>query len=500
MNTKPLIICEMANNHMGDYSHGLLMIDQFANIVNKYEDFFSFAWKFQFRDLDSFIHKDYKNQLDHKYVKRFLETNLTKTDFYNLTQYAKEKNFITLATAFDESSVDLINEINLDIIKVASCSFTDWPLLNKIVDTTKDKQIILSTAGSSIEDIDRVVSFMQHRNRHIGLMHCVGEYPTETKNLQLNQIDLLKERYPNIPIGYSTHEHPEELSAIQIAIAKGINIAEKHVALQTEKYQPNAYSVTPQQMDLWLSNAHMALIMCGTSNRSTPSSKEIDDLNQFKRGMFAKTKITKNSIINKKDIYFAWPSTDNQILANDASKYNEFLTSVDIEPDTPIFKTDVIISNTREKIWQIVQEIKVFLAQTNVVYPGKAELEISHHHGLDNFHKYGSVMITVVNREYCKKLIIMLPGQEHPEQYHIEKEETFLVLYGTVDLKLDGLTQTLNKGDVITIEKNTKHEFITNTGCIIEEVSSTHIKNDSYYTDESITNNQNRKTFVTHWL
>jgi N-acetylneuraminate synthase len=127
-------------------------------------------------------------------------------------------------------------------------------------------------------------------------------------------------------------------------------------------------------------------------------------------------------------------------------------------------------------------------------------LEISHHYGLDKFYETGITMITVVNREYCKKLIIVLPNQTHPEQYHKEKEETFVVLHGEVELCLNGSVQTLKKGDVITIEKQIRHEFTTKTGCIIEEVSSTHYLNDSYYTDETIAQNKDRKTFVTYWL
>ena len=495
---KALIILEMANNHMGDMTHGKLMIDEFSNVTNKYLDYFDFAWKFQFRDFDTFIHKDYKNRIDHKYVKRFTETSLTKEQFSELKSYAEQKGFKTLCTGFDENSIDLITEMEFDIIKVASCSFTDWPLLNKIIET--DKPIILSTAGASLDEIDRVVSFMQHRNKNISLMHCVGEYPTQPNNLQLNQIDILKNRYPNISIGYSTHEEPNEFDAIQIAIGKGVTISEKHVAVATEKYPPNAYSVTPDQMNCWLEKASKALVMCGSDKKVKASEKELSDLLQFKRGMFVKNKITKGSIINKKDIYFAWPNIDNQVLANDASKYNQFIALEDIEVDQPVLFNKVSISNTREKVWNIVQDVKKILSKTDVVYPGQAELEISHHYGLNKFYETGITMITVVNREYCKKLIIVLPNQTHPEQYHHQKEETFVVLYGEVELTLDGITQTLKKGDVITIEREVRHIFTTKTGCVIEEVSSTHYINDSYYTDENIARNKDRKTFVTHWL
>ena len=109
-------------------------------------------------------------------------------------------------------------------------------------------------------------------------------------------------------------------------------------------------------------------------------------------------------------------------------------------------------------------------------------------------------MITVVNRKYCKKLIIMLPGQKHPEQYHENKEETFVVLYGKIHLTLDSKISDCDVGDVITIRPGMKHTFSTDTGTIIEEISSTHHVEDSFYTDESIMQNKQRKTFLSYWI
>lgn len=77
---KKLIIFEMANNHMGDMTHGKTMITQFGEVAKKYPEF-DFAWKFQFRDFSTFIHKDYKDRMDIKYVKRFTETSLTQDQF-----------------------------------------------------------------------------------------------------------------------------------------------------------------------------------------------------------------------------------------------------------------------------------------------------------------------------------------------------------------------------------------------------------------------------------
>ena len=102
-------------------------------------------------------------------------------------------------TPFDEASIPVIEEQKLDIIKVASCSFTDWPLLECIVKT--DKPIIASTAGATLEEIDRVISFFTNRDKD--LPSCIVlKYPTPDEKMHLSQIDLLIKRYPNVRIAF----------------------------------------------------------------------------------------------------------------------------------------------------------------------------------------------------------------------------------------------------------------------------------------------------------
>jgi sialic acid synthase SpsE/mannose-6-phosphate isomerase-like protein (cupin superfamily) len=495
-----LFIFEFANNHMGDVNHALRMVKEFGELARQYNEF-QFAVKFQFRDIDTFIHPDFKQRKDLKYVKRFSEAKLTLEEFKAVKDAAQEAGFKTLCTGFDEVSVDHIEQMGFDYIKVASCSFTDWPLLNKVVES--NLPVIASTAGSSLSDVDNVVSFFKNRDKDLAIMHCVGEYPTQEENLQINQIDFLKNRYQDLPIGFSTHEEPDNNDAVFVAVAKGASLFEKHVAVVTEEYPKNAYSATPKQVAGWLSSARRAYSMCGKSEgRHKNSEKEISDLRRFKRGVFAKKHIKEGDVINRSNVFYAWPPQDGQILANDMSKYTHYIAKKSFEPNEAMYsdpnQTEKV--ETREELWGIVQDVKTFLSKSGVVYPGEAKLEISHHYGIDKFYDFGITMITVVNREYCKKLIITLPGQSHPEQYHKQKEETFLVLHGDVDLHLDGECKELKRGDVITIMPEVRHKFSTKNGCIIEEVSSTHYVNDSYYTDEKIAQNKNRKTFITHWI
>lgn len=493
-----LFVLEMANNHMGNVEHGIELIRAFGAVCKKYPHF-TFAFKLQYRDLDSFIHPDLKNRMDIKYIKRFAETRLTRDQFDQLTCEIKANGFMTMSTSFDEVSFGMIGDQNLDIIKIASCSFTDWPVLERAV--ALDKPIIASTAGASIEDIDRVVSFLSNRNKDFAIMHCVGEYPTADEKMHLSQIDFLKKRYPNVRIGFSTHENPDNTDLIKIAIAKGAIIFEKHVGLATEKYPINAYSVTPEQADAWLAAATYAVMVCGEGNKRLPENKsEKESLRSLRRGMFANRVISVGEKITPDNFYFAFPPNEIQFTANDYSKYSEFTASSAIKPNEGIGPSNTRHVNTREKILDIANRVKKLLQEGKITVPGGIELEISHHYGLDKFDEFGLVMLTVVNRDYCKKLLVSLPGQFHPEQYHNQKEETFHVLHGELELQLDGKAQILRPGNVVTVMPGVRHAFRSERGAVVEEISSTHFKNDSFYTDESINKNPNRKTLLTYWM
>ena len=497
--SKPKIIFEMANNHMGDINHGLLMVNEFGKIAKNFEDSFDFIFKFQFRDIPTFIHPHFKNRMDIKYVKRFSETDLTDNEFKKMFDCARSYGMKIMTTPFDENSVDRAEKLSVDIVKIASCSCADWPLLERIA--LVDKEIIFSTAGQDLDTIDQVVSFFKNRKKDFNIMHCVGEYPTQKEKLQINQVSLLKRRYPNIPIGFSTHEEPDNFNSVFLAIGQGADLFEKHIAVDTEKYPKNAYSSTPEQITKWLENAKDGFAMLGVKNeRHEISAKEQSDLRQFKRGVFVNKKLKKGSVITNDDLFYAWPSEDNQFVANEMSKYLNITLSKSLEENEPLMLTDVQVNDQRDKVIKIFEDIKSLLNKSEVIYPSGSDIEISHHFGIDNFYETGISMITVVNRDYCKKLIAVLPNQNHPEQYHEKKEETFHVLYGDVQLYLNGEHSELKPGDAITINPGVKHSFSSKGGCVIEEISSTHFVDDSYYTDERILQNKKRKTFVKSWI
>lgn len=496
-NQKPLFIFEMANNHQGNVEHGVAIIKEFAKVCRDFP--FDFAFKFQYRDLDSFIHPAFKNSQDVKQVKRFEDTRLSHEQFAALKKALDDAGFLSICTPFDEKSVDLIEEHQYSILKIASCSFTDWPLLERI--SKSNLPIIASTAGVELDDIDNVVSFFKHRNKDLSLMHCVAEYPTQNKDLQLNQIEFLRKRYPQLAIGYSTHEHPQNYNAIQLAVAKGASIFEKHVGVPTPDSKLNAYSANPEEVRAWLTAAKEAYDMCGVSNQHRPiTEKEKADLQSLRRGVFASKPIKKGEKISPENVYFAIPSSAGQILANDMSKYNLYRSNEDIEVNQPVFHQAVSKMDIRPKVLHIVNQVKDILKKSEVTVPDKAGFELSHHYGLERFDEYGVTIVNCINREYCKKILVMIPGQNHPIHKHQLKEETFHILYGDLTIDLEGQIKEYHRGDLVLVERGMRHGFWSQSGAVFEEISTTHYLNDSFYDDPAVGSTGDRKTGMTYWF
>jgi N-acetylneuraminate synthase len=182
-----LFVFDLANNHQGQVDHARRIVREIGQVARA--NGIRGALKFQFRDLPGFIHPSHRSSSANKHIPRFLSTALSRDDFASLTSEVSNQGLITMATPFDEPSVALCRELNIEILKVASCSATDWPLLEQVADA--NKPVVFSTGGLNAKQIDDLVSFFEHRRTRFGIMHCVSIYPTPDEHFQLNQIDFL---------------------------------------------------------------------------------------------------------------------------------------------------------------------------------------------------------------------------------------------------------------------------------------------------------------------
>jgi N-acetylneuraminate synthase len=327
-----LFVLEMANNHWGDVERGLKIIKDFGKIV-RYNGVRA-AIKLQFRDVDSFIHRDFRDRTDVRYIKKTIDTQLRKDELATLMEAVRRTNCVRMATPFDEASVDLCVELGVQIIKLASSDVNDWVLIEKVA--TAKKPVIASTGGSSLKDIDDLVTFFENRNIPLAINHCVSLYPSEENELQLNQIDFLRQRYPNHTIGWSTHEHRDPTASLMIAYAKGARTFERHIDLHTPDHPITPYCATPEGIDTWFQAFRRAKAMCGLpgSVKAEPTEREVKYLDALVRGVYAKRDLPVGHVLNNDDFYLAVPLQRGQMSCRELMD-GEVLTRA-IPKDAPI--------------------------------------------------------------------------------------------------------------------------------------------------------------------
>jgi N-acetylneuraminate synthase len=469
-------VFEMANNHMGSVEHGKLLIETFGKLAKKYNIYA--GMKLQFRNLPTFIHKDFKDS-DLKLVKRLNDTDLTENQFKELIDCMNENNLKVVVTSFDNDSLPMMERLGVDVVKVASCSVDDWPLLEEV--SNIDKKIIISTAGATLDVLKKVYDLFEGKGRDFAFMHCVGEYPTLHSHSNLQRIKELKNEFSNIQVGLSTHEPPTEKSIVPLALAMGCEIVEKHIAIPNveEGWKPNDYSCTPEQIE----DLFKEIVMTQNLLDGKPDN-EIKELSLIKRGVYLKKNLDEGHLLTLDDIYFAYPLQEGQL---DPSNYYDIIgskTTINLTKDKPLNESDIIQDEVI--IGRVKTKVLSLLEKANVTITPDDEVEISTHYGLENFEKTGCLIINKINREYCKKIIVQLPNQKHPSHYHIKKEETFELLYGDCTLKINGREVPLELGNPFLILQGVHHSFRSKNGCVVEEVSTTHHLNDSKYDDVKI--------------
>ena len=484
-------IFEMANNHMGSVEHGKRIIDEFSSLAKKYK--INAGVKLQFRQLDTFIHKDYKNS-DLKYVKRFNETRLSEAQFRTLVEYIKDSGLEAVATPFDNDSIQMLDDLDIDVVKIASCSIDDWPLLEEV--SKINKKIIISTAGADLDVLREVYRMFTSRQRDFSFLHCVAEYPTPVSHANLKRIKFLMNEFSDIDIGFSTHESPSDKSLVPFAVAMGCKVVEKHVGIKTDEWGINAYSCTPEQMELVFKEIErLGLSTYGSASDSKEDGKwgirwgeaEKKTLTSLKRGAYVNKDLAPGDTISNKDLYYAMPVQDGQFNASDLHALaGATVSDLRVSKDGALMRDNVILATDESVIEDIKNQVNEILESANVSITKEDSTKLSAHYGLKNFANTGCVIIDKINREYCKKLIIQLPGQSHPFHHHVKKEEAFELLHGDCKLNMNGTDVQLQPGKPIIIDRGVVHSFSTENGCVVEEVSTTHYLDDSRYQDPTI--------------
>jgi len=306
-----LFVLELANNHWGKLERGVKIIHDFARVVRF--NHMHAAIKLQFRDVDQFIHRDFRDRGDVRYIKKTLATQMSWDELRTMVETVRETGMVTMVTPFDEVSVDKCVEFGVEILKIASSDIRDKTLLAKIAST--GLPVIASTGGAELQHIDDLVEFFTSRDIPFALNHCVSLYPSEDSDLELDQIDFLKARYPHITIGFSTHEYRDWHDSILMAYAKGARTFERHIDIDHEGVPVSSYCTKPEQADIWFRAFKKAQEMSGhgaTARREVPE-EERRYLDALVRGVYAKRDIQPGETLSRDDVYFSVPLLKGQI-------------------------------------------------------------------------------------------------------------------------------------------------------------------------------------------
>jgi sialic acid synthase SpsE len=332
-----LFVLEAANNHWGDLVRGKKIIQDFGTVV-RFNNIKA-AIKFQFRDVDNFIHEDFKGNQEIRYIKKTEITKMSHLQYGELAEAVRRVGCIPMATPFDEVSVELCEKLDFPIIKIASSDINDWPLIEHIAKTKRPT--IISSGGASEKSLDEVVSYFEKRDIPLAINHCVSLYPSEDEQLELNQIDYLHNRYPGHVIGFSSHEYKDWEASMHISYAKGARTWERHIDIEYNNVPVSPYCSVPEQADRWFKAFHKAQEMSGGSgeHRRVIPVEEIKYLDALVRGIYARKDIPSGFVV-------------------DSSNFNEFFKLA-----VPLRKGQL---STREVIngMTITQDIKVNSAIT----------------------------------------------------------------------------------------------------------------------------------------
>jgi len=232
------IIAEIGINHNGDIDIAKQLIDASAAAGCD-------AVKFQKRTPELCVPDDQKDVMRDtpwgyiSYIEYREKVEFGKDEFNRIVEYCRKKEIDWQASAWDQPSVDFLEEFSPTAHKVASASLTDSALLLKM--RQQGKPIILSTGMSQMDQIQAAVELVGTDD--LILAHCTSAYPCPPAELNLRMIQTLREMYP-CPIGYSGHE--VGLPTTVAAVTLGASLIERHVTLDRAMWgSDQAASIEP---------------------------------------------------------------------------------------------------------------------------------------------------------------------------------------------------------------------------------------------------------------
>lgn len=228
-NSEVLIVAEMSANHLGDYDKAVQIIKEAAKAgadAIKVQTYTAETMTIE-SDKDDFILNSGTIWDGRTYYDLYKEAYTPWEWQPKLKEIAEMHGLLFFSTPFDKTSVDFLEDMNVDLYKLASFEITDIPLIKYIA--SKGKPIIFSTGIASIEDISLALKTIKNQNNNdVIILKCISSYPAPIEDYNLKTIKNISETF-GVIAGLS--DHSEGIVAPVLSVAFGAKVIEKHLCL-----------------------------------------------------------------------------------------------------------------------------------------------------------------------------------------------------------------------------------------------------------------------------
>jgi len=298
---KTLIIAEAGVNHNGDINLAHKLIDEAcqagADII-KFQSFNpSLVTTSNAKKANYQIEKKSLNESQQEMLSKL---KLSEKDHFELVKHCNQKKIEFLSTAFDQESIDLLSKLNLKRIKVPSGEVTNLPYLRNLI--LLKKPLIISTGMCDLNDIKLTLEEIYKlglKKNDITLLHCSTEYPVPIKNINLNAMITLKNKF-KIDIGYSDHSLGIEVPIA--AAALGAKVIEKHLTLDKNFPGPDhRASIEIKEFKKMVESIRNIDIALG-SGEKYPSQMELTNRKLVRKSIVATKTIKKGEIFTSSNL------------------------------------------------------------------------------------------------------------------------------------------------------------------------------------------------------
>jgi sialic acid synthase len=227
-----------------------------------------------------------------------------RDEYLELIRFAKEIGVTFFSTAFDHNSADFLAELGMPAFKMASGDIINTPLLKHVAKL--GKPMVVSTGGATMDDVVRAYDTIMPWNKQLCIMQCTAGYPPEFEELNLRVIATYRERFPDIVIGFSSHDNG--ISMALVAYMLGSRMVEKHFTINRAwKGSDQAFSLERDGMRRMVRDLHRARISVGDGvKRVYPS--ELKPLQKMAKKIVAARDLPSGHVLRREDLALKSPN------------------------------------------------------------------------------------------------------------------------------------------------------------------------------------------------